>query len=304
MVLASNKTVLLTGATGFLGSHILEAFLAADYRVVILKRSTSDIRRVEHLLGKAIVHDIDIEPLETVFEDQVIDFVVHTATDYGRGHGNEIAILECNLFFSLRLLELAKQYGVKCFINTDTFFNTSSKIQSHLRTYTVSKRQFVEWLKLSEEKINIANMKLHHVYGEHDDKRKFVPWLLRQLRENKSKVELTEGSQLRDFIYVKDVVSAYLKIIENIQIITGYNDFIVSSGNKTSLRTFCTELYYQTKAITNTSTHLVFGARPTSADEIMDIDNDNENLRKLDWLPLYSIETGLKAMLSKELHDS
>jgi nucleoside-diphosphate-sugar epimerase len=46
----SQKRVLLTGATGFLGSHLLEALLKQDYKVVILKRSTSDTWRINHLL--------------------------------------------------------------------------------------------------------------------------------------------------------------------------------------------------------------------------------------------------------------
>lgn len=53
------KTILLTGATGFLGSHLLEALLKQHYNVVILKRSTSNAWRIQHLLDQVISYDVD-----------------------------------------------------------------------------------------------------------------------------------------------------------------------------------------------------------------------------------------------------
>ena len=78
------KTILLTGATGFLGSYLLEAFLQKGYKVVVLKRSTSNIWRIQDLITQIICYDVDIQPLENAFTDQHIDYVVHTACHYGR----------------------------------------------------------------------------------------------------------------------------------------------------------------------------------------------------------------------------
>ena len=53
------NTVLITGATGFLGSHLVKALLKDNYRVVILKRSFSNIKRIENVLSQCCVYDID-----------------------------------------------------------------------------------------------------------------------------------------------------------------------------------------------------------------------------------------------------
>ena len=50
--------ILLTGATGFLGSHLLESFLHQGFEVVILKRSTSDTWRISHLIEKIKSYNI------------------------------------------------------------------------------------------------------------------------------------------------------------------------------------------------------------------------------------------------------
>jgi nucleoside-diphosphate-sugar epimerase len=58
------KNILLTGATGFLGSHLLQAFLDKSWEVSIIKRSFSNTNRIDNLLHRVSFLDIDIEPLE------------------------------------------------------------------------------------------------------------------------------------------------------------------------------------------------------------------------------------------------
>ena len=79
-----HKTILLTGATGFLGSHLLKALLNEGHRLVILKRSTSNAWRIASMLDQVTSYDIDRVPLTQAFEDQHIDAVIHTACHYGR----------------------------------------------------------------------------------------------------------------------------------------------------------------------------------------------------------------------------
>jgi len=79
-----DKTILLTGPTGFLGSHLLQALLNEGYKVIILKRSFSDTWRINHLLDNLKSYDINKTPLEKPFEENKIDIIIHTATNYGR----------------------------------------------------------------------------------------------------------------------------------------------------------------------------------------------------------------------------
>lgn len=120
----SMKTVLLTGATGFLGSHMLELLLQSGYNVIVTKRSTSDVWRIEHLLSKVQSYDIDTDSIETVFASNKIDAVIHLATLYRKfNNGKEVAeMVSSNITFPIELLEVGLRHGLKAFINTGTFF--------------------------------------------------------------------------------------------------------------------------------------------------------------------------------------
>ena len=99
------QTILLTGATGFLGSYLLKDLLLKGYKVVILKRSTSNTDRLESLLDQCVSYDVDIQPLELAFEKQRIDVVIHLACHYGRNDDPIHEVIESNLIFGLRILD-------------------------------------------------------------------------------------------------------------------------------------------------------------------------------------------------------
>jgi CDP-paratose synthetase len=233
---AQKRTALLTGATGFLGSHLLKALLSAGYKVVILKRTTSDTWRIANFLNQVTSYDIDSVPLTQAFEDQRIDGVIHTACHYGRNGDSAHQIVETNLMLGLKLLDAASLFNADTFLNTDTFFNTNTLLQKHLHIYRLSEKQFVEWLYQSSDKIQIINLKLEHLYGPLDDTAKFMPWVLSQLEQKVEIINLTAGGQLRDFIYVDDVVSAYLATLQKAAQLPAFNEFDVGTGVITSVR--------------------------------------------------------------------
>lgn len=133
--------ILLTGATGFLGSHLLEALILNGYPTVILKRSFSNTWRIDHLVSDVKSYDIDKVPVERAFEKNNIATVIHTVTHYGRNQDTVSRVVETNLLFPLKLLETAVLF------NTDTFFNTDTLLYNYLNIYSLSKKQFTEWLK-------------------------------------------------------------------------------------------------------------------------------------------------------------
>ena len=280
------KHVLLTGATGFLGSHLLEALHRQGYQVTILKRSTSDTWRIKHLLNHVAVFDVDIQPLEDAFKPRKVDAVIHTACSYGRRGESAHSVAETNLLFALRLLDAATLFKTESFINTDTFFNTGISLPKYLNAYSLSKKHFVEWLKSRSEEIQVVNFKLQHMYGPKDDKSKFVQWLISQLKKNIDRISLTEGSQLRDFIYVDDVVSAYMLGLENTSQMNPFTELNVGTGEPLELRVFVSALYNAYK-IRNPDlvTELGFGDVSMCSGELMDVEVDISELKKLGWHP-------------------
>ena len=156
--------VLLTGATGFLGSHLLEALLNKGHEVVILKRSSSNIYRIQNKIDNVISYDVDLQPLDLAFEEQEIDVVIHTAGRYGRDGCSITKIIESNVMFGVKLLDACQKYNIDTFINTDTL------LQSCVDNYSLSKKHFSDWLKQCSDEVQIINLKLEHMYGIKDDK--------------------------------------------------------------------------------------------------------------------------------------
>ena len=168
--------ILITGATGFLGSHLLQVLLKEKLEIIVLKKSFSNTWRIQSLLNKVNCYNIDQIPLEKIIKEHHIDIIIHTATNYGRGQVNYKNIIDDNILYPIRILESSLNYYPNIrFINTDTFFSKPQFFSDYLPHYTLSKTQLLSWLKLFSEQVSIVNMRLEHVYGPADSHNKFIP---------------------------------------------------------------------------------------------------------------------------------
>jgi CDP-paratose synthetase len=285
--------ILLTGVTGYLGSHLAETLLASDCEVVALKRDSSSLRRIEHLLPKLTLHDVTAVDMDALFtQDGKFDAVVHTATCYGRNGESANQIAEANLAFPLKLLDAAVASGVGLFINTDTVLNKM------LNPYALSKGQFAEWghYFAQQKKIHFINLKLEHFYGPGDDKTKFTTHIINSCLSSVPELKLTLGEQLRDFIHIDDVVSAYLLFNKRDSFDDEFVEFEVGSGAAVSIR----QLVQTIHRLTASTTRLNFGAQPYRVGEAMFSQADTQSLQALGWHCRYDIETGLKLVIDQE----
>ncbi len=282
------RKILLTGATGFLGSHLLAAFLKQQWEVSIIKRSFSNISRIEHLLPSVSYINIDKEPLELIFERAgKFDAVVHTATCYGRNGETAPEVLQSNLDFPLTLLNTAT------FFNTTTFFNTATILYEYLNYYALSKKQFEEWGKIyaNQEKIGFVNLQLEHIYGPKDDSSKFTTFIFESLKNNVPHIDLTPGEQKRDFIYIDDVASAYITLLNSDKIINNksFSVYDVGTGEAVSIREFV-EL---AKKMLNSKSELCFGKQPYRQHEVMLSKADISALQEQGWEVQTTLQNGI-----------
>ncbi|MHB9292361.1 NAD-dependent epimerase/dehydratase [Hollandina sp. SP2] len=287
-----NKTVLLTGGTGFLGSYLVHDLLKNNYRVIVLKRSISNTWRIDDVFERISCYDIDKTGLEAAFTDQHIDVVIHTACCYGRNDEKASFIADTNLLFGLQVFEFAEDYNVAIFINTGTL------LPKHLNYYSLSKVQLSEWLQKVAGKVQIINMKPEHMYGPKDDQRKFIPWVIAQLDRNQKQINLTSGIQERDFVYVTDVVQAYLHVLEYCAELKEYCEFEVGTGQSVAVRKFIYELVRQYKEQhPENQTQLNFGSVPYREGEMMYMMADTRCLTNLGWKAEFSFTEGIKTII-------
>ena len=304
--LKGERMILLTGATGFLGSNLLRKLVCENYKVICTRRTSSKFDRVKDVYDKCMWFNTDIYDIEELFKKYDIDILIHCAATFGRRENEYFQVYESNLVFPLRLFEKAQKYECKYFMNTSTFFvkeiqnvkNINEKI--YLDAYVKSKYFFSNIIKDGIENSNIAflNLQLEHMYGAGNGAGKFVEYVIRSLKSNVQYLELTEGLQTRDWVYIDDVISAYLTILHNLEKYEEgqFYDFEVGTGIEISVKTFVQEI----KKMTHSSTELQFGKIEMHKNELIASHADNRTLCDLGWKPVYDISKGIEKMINGE----
>ena len=285
--------ILLTGSTGFLGSHLLNKLVKNNNSITCLKRESSDLWRVKKLVSKVAWAYIESTDLHQLLLEKKIDYIIHCATDYGRKKVNPIETIEANLVLPLRLLHASSETDVSAFINTDTI------LDKRINHYSLSKSQFVEWLRYYSNDYVVINLAIEHFYGANDDVSKFASFIISELINNEKKgIDLTEGLQKRDFIHINDVTEAFLILINNIPSLKkDFYHFEVGSNELISIRDFVTLVK---KLCKNTNTSLNFGTLPYRNNEVMSTNVDTSFLKSLGWEARFTLEDGLRDTINIE----
>ena len=289
------KKILITGANGFLGSHLLERSILNKEDIVILTRSKSDLSRIMHLTDRVRSYNIDKDSIESIFMEEKPDIIIHTACSYGRNNEGLFDIIEANLIYGLSLLEQAFKHNVQTFINTD------SLLPKNVSNYSLSKSHFSDWLRKYSNRIQVVNLKIEHMYGPNDDKKKFVPWLISQMIDGTGEIRLTSGVQKRDFVYIDDIVDAFDLILKKRENLSTWNQFDVGTYFFMEVKEFVLKIAdeIETKYGTKIAHRLNFGALPYRKGDIMVPKVDNKSLLDLGWKPKWSIEEGIREILLK-----
>ena len=280
--------ILITGATGFFGSHITRACLRKGYEVFAYRRKASSFWRLSDFVSDISWFDAEDE-LEKPFKKTKINHVIHTASCYGRNNETVPTIIEANVLFPLKIAELAFDF------NVDTFFNTDTILYEYLNYYALSKKQCADLLMmLSRTKNNVTkfiNMKVEHLYGPYDDESKFVTQIIRKCLRNVDEIKLTKGEQKRDFIFVDDAVNAYMTVLrKHNELSKNHINIPVGSGSPISIK----ELVEEISVLTKTKAKLLFGAIPCRKHEIMNSSADISILKSFGWAKKFNLKKGLE----------
>ena len=283
------RCVLVTGATGFLGSRLLLNLVKKGYNVIVLKRSFSNTWRIKDALSQTKSYDIDKIDIERVFNENEIEGIIHLATDYGRKNSNDVIhqMFKANIELPTELLALGTKYGTNFFINTHTYADNRYNL------YSATKSAFMEIARffVANYQVKFINMRLEYMYGERDDDTKFIPFVIKSILEGKE-IRATKGEQKRDFIYVQDVVDAYLKVLDNLENFNEeFMEFEIGTGKSISLKDFVSKIEEEIGKRAN----IKWGAVPYRKNEIFDSKARIEKAKKyLRWDPKYDTCSGLK----------
>ena len=299
------KKILVTGATGFIGKNLVESLKEKFeiYALILDEKEKNVIPQIDYILWKTFFdRENEIKTLDGKKLGK-IDTVIHLASYGVNPKDNDIdKMIESNINLTKDLILNLERVSCKNIIFTGSGFEYGDKGKIKLKEdmelnpfslYGATKvSAFLIGKKLCESLgINYINLRLFNIFGEYEGSNRLIPQIINNYLEGKE-LNFTAGNQVRDYLYIKDIIEVYEMILEkNIYNNETYN---VCSSEEVTIKEFITKVA-DTIGINKDS--LNFGTIPSRKEEALYIVGDNSKLKRdFNWKRKYSYEFGIKNM--------
>lgn len=223
---------LVTGAAGFIGSHVARHLLRDGYQVVALDDLSGGVRENVPEGARYVQASVcDHELIEALFEMERFDYVFHLAAYAAEGLSHFIRRYnyETNLIGSINLINASVLYQVKCFVFTSSIAvyganqlpMTEEMVPQPEDPYGVSKYAVELDLMAARRQfgLNYIVFRPHNVYGEHqnigDKYRNVIGIFMNQVLSGQPLTIFGDGEQTRAFSYIDDVAPVIARSVRN-----------------------------------------------------------------------------------------
>jgi dTDP-glucose 4,6-dehydratase len=301
-------TSLISGGSGFLGSHLCDYLLARGHRVVCVDNlDTGSLQNVEHISTKDFVfvnHDLT----EPFFLEEPVDFVYHLASpaspiDYAR---LPLHTLKVGSYGTHHMLGLAKFKRARFLLASSSEVYGDPQIHPQPETYWGNvnpigprgvydeAKRYAEALTMAyhgQQGVDTCIARIFNTYGprmrSHDGRA--IPTFVRQALEDKPLTVFGDGSQTRSFCYVDDQISGLHLLAESGEHLP------VNIGNPKEMSLL--ELAETVIRVTGSKSEIVFEALPVDDPQVRQPDITRAR-QVLGWEPQIELEEGLKRLLA------
>lgn len=310
-----NRTYLITGGAGFIGSHLVDR-LINDANIVCVDNFDdfydSSVKKnniKEHLKHPNYnFHQVDItdyQQLRKVFESSKITHIVHLAAKAGVRPSliNPFGYVQTNINGTINLLDLAKEFGVKKFVfgsSSSVYgsrdagpFNEEMKIDKPISPYAVTKAagEQICFTYSHLYGLNIVCLRFFTVYGPRQRPDLAIHKFSKLIQENKPVPIFGDGTTVRDYTYIDDILQGILTTIE-------YNNTPFEVINLGESRTV--ELNYLVSLLEeNLGKKALIEKHPIQPGDVPVTYADISKAKKiLGYNPTTSIESGIKQFVA------
>jgi nucleoside-diphosphate-sugar epimerase len=311
----SAQRALVTGATGFIGRHLVDALIDANMQVVALIRSG---RRLPNQWRGRVAciecADWGEAGLRAALGSQPFEVAFHLATYGVRPTDRDLGLmLRINVDLPALFVRLCKERGARM-----VMAGTFSEYQRPAERSPLTEQSPLEMGKiygaskaaggivgsaLAERLgVTLRLLRFFNVYGEGEAPHRLLPSLVAGLSKGE-RVPLSAGTQVRDFVYVKDVIEACIK---------AGDDMTSSSRHLATTWNVCTGVGHSVRAFAALVAQVMgepaellgFGDLPMRADDEPCLVGDGARMfGELGWRPKHDLETGIRAAVANLMAD-
>jgi len=296
--------ILVTGGYGFIGSHLVERLIKEKHDITIIDDLSTG--NASNLNGNITLFKMGVEDTkcEKIFADYKFEVVVHlafkvlpkeNAKEYGEiYHANTVGLSNI-LYFSqkyhvnkLIVLSSYQVYGKQNkypILETSIIRAENEKVGSYLEREHFCK-------KYRKKGLNVVVLRLGSVYGPRQPEN-FISRVIKQTLDGKAE-KITIMNQIKDYIYISDVVEAIFKTCEN------QTSSILNVSSSTGL--LHSEIQRIIEDNIESDNRIFFNYIDNHVKAKYLLDNEDASFQ-LEWTPKYTIEEGLKKTIEWSLEN-
>lgn len=302
------KSVVVTGATSFIGAPLTSKLSRLGYYVYAIIRPNS--KNISNIEKNKNIHIIEcdmsnIEKIKELIKENCLAFF-HIAWN-----GTRVPERDDCLIQNQNYLDCVKAYKVALALNCSSFISTGSQaeygkcVNDIYENYPANpvteygKAKLKSFLEISEmsktDNIKVGWIRIFSAYGPNDYKNSLISYCIDKMIKNED-VALTKAIQNWNYVYLSDVINILVLLMEN----ENYKceAFNVCSSDSRPLKDYIIEL----KNILHSDSRLLFGAKAySSAEGMVSFIPKNDKLKQvLGYNSFVSFEDGVKEILKKE----
>ncbi|MES9683486.1 NAD(P)-dependent oxidoreductase [Gottfriedia acidiceleris] len=297
-----NQKVLITGANGFIGSHVVQKMVNEKADVSIIVRESSDLWRIEELKKHIDIHLIDLR--DSVSIDNCVkqikpEYIFHVGA-YGVDSRQKdyLTAVNTNIIGTMNMLNSLKDVGCKKFINVGTCMEYGDKKEiikesSYLKPDSIygstkASSSIISHQIASENNIDIVTLRPFGVFGEKEGSHKFFPYIILSNLDGKE-VNLTPCEQYRDYCYIENIIEGFILAAQNETIKNEI--FNIGSGTIYKLKHYVDMIYKEMSPNKEPN----YGALTYRENEVWRQQPDTTKIKNvLKWEPKISLHDGIK----------
>lgn len=292
------KKILVLGGTGFIGYHLLKRALLKKYKCYSVSKSKPKKSRKLKNVRYLICNITDKNLLEKKLENYY-DYIVNLSGYVDHSKNSEIEKIHYN--GCKNLVEIFKKKNIRSFVQIGSGLEYGNKNSPQKETfrckpktkYAISKLRAVKYLEKNYKKFQFpfTALRLYQAYGPKQDVNRLIPYIIKCCLKDKE-FPCTSGSQLRDFLYIDDLVDLIFTIFNSRK--SRGNIFNVGSGKNISVKKLITLIV---KIIKKGKPR--FNRIKMRKDEINKMYPDISKVKRLlNWYPKTNLERGLNKTIN------